>query len=66
MTVAMGESGHMISLEYGSLKGSADFVTWVLARFPPPDDVNVHIFEWGHHPRVTPRTAVQDLLAIGP
>jgi hypothetical protein len=66
MEVALDDSGRMISLEYGSPEGSAEFVTWVLNRFPPPDDVTIQLFEWGHHPRVTPSTTVQDLLAIGP
>jgi hypothetical protein len=40
--------------------------TWLLQRFPPPEEVTVQLFEWGNHPRVIARTAVQDLLAIGP
>lgn len=32
----------------------------------PPGDVTLQLFEWGPHPRVTPQTTVQDLLAIGP
>jgi hypothetical protein len=35
----------MISLEYGSPEASAEFATWVLNRFPPPDDVTVQLFE---------------------
>lgn len=66
MEVILHESGKMIGLEYGSPEGSAEFVTWILNRFPPPDDVTVQLFEWGQHPRVTARTTVQDLLAIGP
>lgn len=66
MAVSLEESGQMISLEYGSPEGSAEFVTWLLNRFPPPDDVTIQLFEWGHHPRVTAQTTVQDLLAIGP
>lgn len=31
----------MIGLEYGSPEGSAEFVTWVLNRFPPPDDIHL-------------------------
>jgi hypothetical protein len=34
--VGLDDSGKMISLEYGSPEGSAEFVTWVLNRFPPP------------------------------
>ena len=66
MEVIIHESGKMIGLEYGSPEGSAEFVTWVLGRFPPPDEVTVQLFEWGSQPRVTARTTVQDLLAIGP
>lgn len=66
MEVGLDDSGKMISLEYGSPEGSAEFVTWVLNRFPPPDDVTVQLFEWGQHPRVTARTTIQDLLAVGP
>jgi hypothetical protein len=66
MKVILHESGKMIGLEYGSPEGSAEFVTWVLNRFPPPDDVTVQLYEWGHNPRVTAQTTVQDLLAIGP
>ncbi len=50
MAVALEESGQMLSLEYGSPEASAEFVTWVLNRFPSPDDVTVQLFEWGHHP----------------
>jgi hypothetical protein len=64
--VALDNSGKMISLHYGSPETTAEFVTWVLNRFPPPDDVTIQLFEWGEHPRVTARTTVQDLLAIGP
>lgn len=64
--VALDDSGQLISLQYGSPEATAEFVTWVLGRFPPPDDVTVQLFEWGPHPRVTPQTTVQDLLAIGP
>ena len=66
MEVGLDDSGRMISLEYGTPEASAQFVTWVLNRFPPPDDVTVQLFEWGDHPRVTARTTVEDLLAIGP
>jgi hypothetical protein len=66
MEVILHESGKMIGLKYGSPESSAEFVTWVLNRFPPPDDVTVQLFEWGEHPRVTARTTVQELLAIGP
>jgi hypothetical protein len=66
LEVALDDSGRMISLEYGSPEGTAAFVTWVLNRFPPPDHITVQLFEWGDHPRVTARTTVQDLLAIGP
>ncbi len=34
MEVALDDSGR-ISLEYGSPQGSAEFITWVLNRFPP-------------------------------
>ena len=64
--VGLDDSGRMISLEYGSPEATARFVTWLLERFPPPDDVTVQLFEWGNHPRVTARTTVQELLAIGP
>ncbi len=40
----------MIGLEYGSPEGSAEFVTWVLNRFPPPDDITVQLFEWDPTP----------------
>jgi hypothetical protein len=56
----------MIGLEYGSPETTADFVTWLLNRFPPPDDGTIQLFEWGEHPRVTARTTIQDLLTIGP
>lgn len=36
MEVIIHESGKMIGLEYGSPEGSAEFVTWILNRFPPP------------------------------
>jgi hypothetical protein len=64
--VALDDSGKLISLRYGSPEAIAGFVTWVLGRFPPPGDVTVQLFEWGPHPRVTPQTTIQDLLAIGP
>ncbi len=64
--VGLDDSGKMISLEYGSPEATAQFVTWLLDRFAPPDDVTVQLFEWGNHPRVTARTTVQELLAIGP
>jgi hypothetical protein len=64
--VGLDDSGRMISLEYGSPEATAHFVTWLLKRFPPPDDVTIQLFEWGNHPRVTTQTTVQDLLAIGP
>jgi hypothetical protein len=43
MAIALEESGQMISLEDGSPEGSAEFVTWVLNRFPPPEDVTVQL-----------------------
>jgi hypothetical protein len=63
--VALNDSGKLISIPYSSPEATAELVTWVLNRFSPPD-VTVQLFEWRHHPRVTPRTTVQDLLAIGP
>ncbi len=66
MEVIIHDSGKMIGLEYGSPEGSAEFVTWVLNRFPPPDGVTVRLFEWGDNPRVTAHTTVQELLAVGP
>jgi hypothetical protein len=36
MELSLHEFGKMIGLEYGSPEGSAEFVTWVLNRFPPP------------------------------
>jgi len=64
--VGLHDSGKMISLQYGSAEATAQFVTWLLDRFPPPDDVTIQLFEWGSHPRVMASTAVQDLLAAGP
>jgi hypothetical protein len=52
--VALDDSGKLISLRYGSPEATAEFVTWVLGRFPPPDDVTVQLFEWGPH-RASPR-----------
>lgn len=66
MQVAIHESGRLVSLEYGSPEGSAEFVEWVVSTFPPPDDVEVLLYEWGANPRVTARTTAQDLLAAGP
>jgi hypothetical protein len=63
---ALDDSGKMVSLSYGSPGVTAEFVTWLLRRFPPPGDVTVQLFEWGDHPRVTPQTTVQELLATGP
>jgi hypothetical protein len=62
----LDDSGKLISLRYGSPEATAEFVTWVLNRFPPPEKVTVQLFEWGPHPRVTADTTVQDLLAIEP
>jgi hypothetical protein len=45
----------MIGLEYGSTETSAEFVTWVLHRFPPPDEVTVQFFEWGPGPELPRR-----------
>ncbi len=64
--IALDDSGKMISLKYGSPEATAKFVTWLLQRFPPPEQVTVQLFEWGNHPPVTPRTTVQELLAIEP
>jgi hypothetical protein len=64
--VALDGSGKLISLHDGSPETTAELVTWVLNRFPPPDDVTVQLFERHGNPRVTARTTVQDLLAIGP
>jgi hypothetical protein len=57
----------MISLWDGLPEAAAEFVTWLLQRFPPSEQVTVQLFEWGNHPPVTrTHTTVQDLLAIGP
>jgi hypothetical protein len=54
MELSLHESGKMIGLEYGSPEGSAEFVTWVLNRFPAPDDVTAQLFEWGPPPQGHP------------
>jgi len=61
-------SGEMISLQYGSPEGRAEERSSSPGAqpLPPPDNVTVQLFEWGHHPRVAPAHPVQDLLAIVP
>ncbi len=55
LQVALDDSGKLLSLKYGSPVATAEFVTWVLHRFPPPDDVTVQLFEWAPTP-ASPRT----------
>lgn len=66
MKVLMHESGKLFSLYYGSAEGSAAFVERVLHTFPPPDDVEVLLYEWEGNPRVTAATTARNLLSIVP
>lgn len=66
LEVSFHESGQLIELGYGSPQRSAEFVEWLLSNFPPPQDAQLLLYEWGRHPTVTAETTADELLAVGP
>lgn len=66
LKLQMHESGRLVTLDYGSAELSARLVELIVRSLPPPDDVEVRLYEWGDNPRVTATTTARDLLAIGP
>lgn len=64
LQIEVVESGQVVSLAYGSLELSAAVVAVLAAAFPPPDHVEVRLWEWGTNPRVTGATTAAALLAV--
>jgi hypothetical protein len=42
----LDDSGTMIALQDGAPEATAEFVIWLLQRFPPADEVTVQLLGW--------------------